>query len=136
MKDTFQLYQVLGLEPGASAKRIRSAYLELAHTWDPDKHFKNPILRAETKKKRKEIDEAYQAISFFLPELQKPSDPSEVSRRISRDFKEMSVEPSVEKTRSVMGVLAAIVFLMIFGWAFYLLIKGHSVTPSATAPLE
>jgi hypothetical protein len=136
MKDTFELYQVLGLEPGASAKRIRNAYLELAHTWDPQKHLHNPILMAETEKKRKEIDDAYQAISFFLPELQRSIDDTEDSRRISRDFKEMVIEPTAERTRTMMGVLVAIVFLMIFGWAYYLLMKGHSVTPSATATLE
>jgi hypothetical protein len=135
MQDTFELYKVLGLEPGASAKRIRNAYLELAHTWDPEKHQNNPILRAEAEKKRKEIDEAYQAIRFFLPELQGPQDDTEKAR-FSRDFKEMSFEPSSERSRTVMGILVAIVFLMIFGWAFYLLVKGHSVTPTSPVPLE
>jgi len=136
MEDTFQCYRVLGVEPGASAKIIRSAYLELARTWDPERHLDNPTLRAETEKKRREIEEAYQAIRFFLPELQGPQDEDAKPRRFTRDFKELATEPRVETTRKVMGILVAIIFLMIFGWAFCLLLKGHGVTPSSPVPLE
>jgi DnaJ-like protein len=135
VKDTLEQYRVLGVEPGASAKKIRSAYLELVRTWDPERYVDNPVLREEAEEKRKEIEEAYQAIRFFLPELQGPPDETE-KPRFRRDFKEMAVDPRVERTRTVMGILVLIILLMIFGWAVYLLVKGHGVTPAFPVPLE
>jgi len=135
MKETLECYKILGIEPGCSAKLVRSAYLELAKTWDPKQHIENPALREAVEKKRKEIDEAYEAIRFFLPELQGPQNDVE-KPRFSRDFKEMTTAPPVEMTRTVMGVLVAIIFILIFAFAAYLLMKGHRVAPSSAVPIE
>jgi curved DNA-binding protein CbpA len=135
MKDTFECYKILGIEPGSSAKHVRAAYLDLVRVWDPDKHNANPTLRAETSKKRKEIDEAYEAIRFFLPELQGDQNDTE-KPRLMRDFKEMTTEPPVEMTRAVLGFLVAAILVLIFAWSYYLYSQGHHVSPPPSVPLE
>ena len=136
MQDTLQCYKILGIEPGCSAKRVRKAYRDLAHLWDPADHKDNPERRAEAEKMRKEIDEAYEAIRFFLPELQGSEDDVKKPVRFSRDFNEMTTETPVETTRMVMGILVALVLIMIFAWAYYLFVKGHHVAPATPVPLE
>jgi len=136
MVDTFECYKVLDIEPGSSAERVRRAYLELTQTWDPDRYVDNPILRARAEKKRTEIDEAYKAIRFFLPELQDPLENRKKSHRVTRDFKELERLTATEKSKAVMGILAALVLFAVFAFAFYLLVKGRSVAPASPIPLE
>ena len=63
-----QVLQNSGGASGAPPDRTRSAiaYVELAKTWDPEKHIDNPVIHAETVKKRKEIDDAYKSIARFF----------------------------------------------------------------------
>jgi hypothetical protein len=136
MVDTLQCYKILDVEPGSSAELVRRAYLELTKTWDPHRYVNNPILREQAEKKRAEIEEAYEAIRFFLPELQDPLEPSEKPRRVTRDFKELERQTVTEKSKMIMGILAAIVLFAIFAWAFFLLVKGRSVAPASPIPLE
>lgn len=129
--DTLKCYEVLGVEPGASAERIRKAYVDLALTWDPSSHEKNPILRAETEKRRHEIDEAYRSIRFFLPELQKLHEQIEETPRFTRDFRELSVGPKVERSKAVLGLLAALVLASVAALSYSLYRYGKSVTPAS-----
>ena len=129
MKDTLQQYQVLGLEPGASAERVRKAYLDLAQTWNPARYRDSPLFAA-AKKKREEIEEAYNAIRFFMPELQDLS-LVRAERKMStqwRDFKEMEFQPATEKSRGLLGLLAGLVLVIILAASLYLYNKGREVT--------
>ncbi len=135
MDDTLKCYKILEVEPGAPAERIRHSYIELTRVWDPDRYVDNPMLRFQADKKRKEIEEAYQALRVFLPELQGPEGVSQKSVRPSRDFTELATETPGESTKAIMGIIVGIVFLFIFAWAFYLLMKGRTATPIPT-PLE
>ncbi len=131
-QDTIKCYEVLGVEPGAAAERIRKAYLDLAHQWDPERYVDNPTLRAETAKKRKEIDDAYQAIRFFLPELQNIHEEGP-GARVTRDFRELAVEPKQEISKAVLGVICALVLAGVIYLAFMLFRYGKTVTPASQA---
>ncbi|NWF77453.1 MAG: J domain-containing protein [Chloroflexi bacterium] len=52
-------YEVLGIEPTASAKEIRKAYRKLAFQYHPDRHQASE----ETHRKMLEINEAYAILS-------------------------------------------------------------------------
>jgi curved DNA-binding protein CbpA len=134
--DTFKCYKVLDIEPGSTAERVRSAYIELARTWDPDRYVHNPILRDQAVKKRAEIDEAYHALCSFLPDIQEHSGDDKGPRRTSRDFKEAARETITEKSKAMLGVLAGIVLLIVLALAFYLLLKGRGITPGSSLTLE
>jgi hypothetical protein len=129
MQDTVKCYEVLGVQPGASADTIRRAYLDLVHTWDPQKHIDNPILRMETTLKRKEIDEAYQALRTFLPELSAPQERPPTPEEIKRDYVELSVEPTTEVSKGLLGFFAALGLLLIIFFGLYLYQKGLALTP-------
>ena len=130
MDDILKCYQVLDLHPGAAAESVRRSYISLTQVWDPAKYLNNPVLRAQAELKRKEIDDAYMAIRAFLPELQKPQGSTPKEERFVRDFTELSTKSPVESTRAILGFLVAIVLILIFVWAFYLLKKGRTVAPT------
>jgi curved DNA-binding protein CbpA len=134
--DTFESYKVLDIEPGSSAERVRQAYLELAQTWDPDRYAYNPILREQAEKKRMEIEEAYHALRSFLPDLQGLQDEDEGPRPVTRDFKELERQAATEKAKAIMGILVAIILFGIFVFAIFLLVKGRSIAPAPSVPLE
>lgn len=136
MVDSIESYKVLDVEPGASADRVRQAYVELAQTWDPDRYVNNPLLREQAAKKRGEIEEAYRVIRAFLPELQGQTPENEGPQALMRDFKELERLPAAESSKTLMGILVAIVLFAVFAWAFYLLVKGRSVTPASPLPLD
>lgn len=128
-KDTLEHYKVLGVEPGVSADLVRKAYVELARTWDPNHHINNPVLRKEAEKRWKEIEEAYQAIKFFLPDLQRHDDGSE-QPRFTRDFRELSVGPRQEISKGILGFIALLVLIGIIAASIFLYRYGRSVAPS------
>jgi len=130
LKDTLEQYQVLGLEPGASAERVRKAYLDLTQTWDPERYRNHPLFE-ETKKKRDEIEEAYHAIRFFLPELQDLSLLG-AEKKMSeqwRDFKEVEYQGATEKSRGLLGLLAGLVLTIIIAASLYLYNRGLAASP-------
>jgi hypothetical protein len=129
--DILQCYKVLELTPGVPPETVRRSYIELTHVWDPHRYLNNPILRAQAEQKRKEIDDAYMAIRAFLPELQSPFEVKEKEQRAERDFTELTTGAPMESSRAILGILVGIVFLLIFAWALYVLMKGRTVTSLA-----
>ena len=136
MDDTLKCYKVLDLEPGATAESVRRSYIELSHVWDPSRYQNNSVLREKAELKRKEIDEAYEALRAFLPELQNASGAVAKSVRPERDFTELSREMPVERSRAILGILVAIVLVLIFACAFYLLMLGRHATPIVPPTIE
>jgi DnaJ-class molecular chaperone len=59
MKSERDYYEVLGIEPSASAEEIREAYHKLAFQYHPDRNRKSE----EAHKKMQEINEAYAILS-------------------------------------------------------------------------
>lgn len=135
MPDTLKCYEILEVEPGAAAPRVRNSYIELCRVWDPERYIDNPTLRERAEKKRKEIEEAYQALRVFLPELQGPQGEQQKTVRLARDFKELATETSIESSRAILGIIVGIFFIFIFAWAFFLMMKGRGATP-VSVPLE
>ncbi len=132
MPDTLACYKILDIEPGSSAESVRKAYIALARTWDPERYVNNPVLRAQAEKKRKEIDEAYNAIRFFLPELQDPDIESKKMRRPHRDFQELATGTQPLSTKTVISVLFVVIIAIVSYSAYYLYQKGLRFTPSPT----
>ena len=61
-KDFQEYYRVLGLNPGASAAKIRHAYRQLIQRWHPD-HFKaGSLMQTTAEDLTKEINEAYEQL--------------------------------------------------------------------------
>lgn len=61
LKDDKYFYSVLGINPGASAAEIKSAYKKMIIQYHPDKVVNlGPELQSLAKKKTQEINEAYQ----------------------------------------------------------------------------
>lgn len=54
-------YQVLGVDRGADAKKIKAAYRKLARKWHPDLHSGKK--KEEAEEKFKQINEAYEVLS-------------------------------------------------------------------------
>jgi hypothetical protein len=84
MDDNYQYYKCLGLMPGASPEKIKSAYRKMVKVWHPDKFQGNPDLRGKAHEKIMEINEAYtkltslksnQASDFFQNQNQDKSPP-------------------------------------------------------------
>ena len=59
MVDLDKYYAILGLQPGATQKEIKQAYLDLAKVWHPDRFPNDPRLQQKAQEKLKEINEAY-----------------------------------------------------------------------------
>ena len=58
-------YEVLGLPPNASPRRIKEQYRKLAKTYHPDK-LMDPAEKARFEEKFKEINEAYEALATVV----------------------------------------------------------------------
>jgi hypothetical protein len=72
MRDTLDCYKVLELPPGAPARTVRKAYIALCQVWHPDRFNDNPLLRKKAEEKMNEIQDAYDTLGRFLPELKSP----------------------------------------------------------------
>jgi hypothetical protein len=73
--ETLKCYEILDIAPGSNATQVREAYVKLAHVWHPDRYPGNPVLRKKALERMREIDEAYQSLRAFLPELQNAGEP-------------------------------------------------------------
>jgi hypothetical protein len=56
--------ELLGLKAGASAQEIKAAYRDMAKVWHPDRFAHDPRLQAKAQNKLKEINEAYEALTW------------------------------------------------------------------------
>lgn len=52
-------YQILEIQPGASAEEIKQAYRDLAKVWHPDRFLDDPRLHQKAQEKLKQINAAY-----------------------------------------------------------------------------
>jgi DnaJ-like protein len=58
-KSAPEYYRALGLQPGASAKEVRTAYLRLVKQCHPDRFQQNSRAQLQAQERLKEINEAY-----------------------------------------------------------------------------
>ncbi len=61
-ENTVRYFQVLNLEPTASAEEIYQAYRDMARVWDPQRFSHSPRLEMKAEEKLREIIEAYHAL--------------------------------------------------------------------------
>src|SRR5262245_14100406 len=62
MADLDQYYRILGVEPGASPKKVKQAYRDLMWVWHPDRFEGNRRLQQVAQEKLKEINNAYEPV--------------------------------------------------------------------------
>jgi curved DNA-binding protein CbpA len=58
-------FEILGLKPGCSLKKIKQAYRSLVRIWHPDQYEQYPNLKVIVQDKMKEINEAYEKLIYF-----------------------------------------------------------------------
>jgi hypothetical protein len=76
-----ECYNVLGVNPGASAQELKAAHRDLAKVWHPDRFHHDPRLQKKAQEKLKEINEAYSRLREGKGKRQTPPAP----RRGRRD---------------------------------------------------
>ena len=119
MKDSFECYKILGLEPGASARRVRKAYLQLSHFYDPAGDLgTDPEHLASAKLKRQEVFEAYEHLRSFLPDLQGDGLRDQDLGLQDRDFKEFVHKRSTELSKTVVAFVLGTAAGLIFLWGY------------------
>lgn len=74
-KSILDSYRALGLQPGASTKDVRRAYLHLVKQWHPDRFQQNSKKQFLAQEKLKEINEAYSALKDYRPGQSWTGDP-------------------------------------------------------------
>lgn len=76
-KSILDYYRALGLQPGASTKDVRRAYLQLVKQWHPDRFQQNSRKEFLAQEKLKEINEAYSFLKDYRPGQTWTGDPGE-----------------------------------------------------------
>lgn len=66
MMDLERAFEVLGVEPTATAQEVRDSYRDLVKVWHPDRFASDPVLQRKAQEKLKDINEAYEAVGAFL----------------------------------------------------------------------
>ena len=64
--DIDQLYEILGLKPGASQDEVKRAYRDLVRVWHPDRFSHDTRLQKKAQEKMGEINRAYERLESFL----------------------------------------------------------------------
>src|ERR1700758_3985210 len=67
-KSPLEYYRTLGLEPGASKKELRTAYLRLGKECYPDRFARNPEAQSHAQEKLKAVNEAYAYLRHYQPD--------------------------------------------------------------------
>src|SRR6185503_18050808 len=78
-------YQILGINPGSSAEKIRKAYKNLALKWHPDKPTPNGFTK---KQQTEEFEKVNEAANFLLDQEKKKSnnkDSEKLNQQIVED---------------------------------------------------
>jgi hypothetical protein len=133
MKDSIECYKILGLEPGASAKRVRKAYLQLSHFYDPDRDIgMDPEQAAQAKLKRLDVEEAYHQLCCFLPDLQGGGHRNQDPGLQDRDFNESVQEPPSEVSNTLVAIVLGTVVALILGWGYHLYRQTQDLPPAPT----
>jgi preprotein translocase subunit Sec63 len=114
--DSMKCYKTLDLAPGTSAAEIRKAYLELCHVWDPEKYPDNLVLRQRAENRRREIEEAYNGLRAFLPELNAPAgeQPEVIKEMIRKDLDMLEFNDRWSARRVLLILIIAVALVGIF----------------------
>ena len=67
-KSPLEYYRTLGLQPGASKKELRTAYLRLVKECHPDRFALNPEAQSLAQEKLKAVNEAYAFLRHYQPD--------------------------------------------------------------------
>jgi curved DNA-binding protein CbpA len=67
---TKQNYEILGLQANASLQEVKQAHRKLAKTWHPDRFLNNPHQKQEAEEKIRQINQAYEALKFYRPQIE------------------------------------------------------------------
>ena len=134
--DILKCYDILDVRSGATVSQVRKAYVELAHVWDPVKYAGNPVLRVQAETKRAEIDAAYQALTAFLPDINRPEDACAAPVRPADAINDQPGKP-LAKTPTLLLVCVIFLTAIVMGLAVFALWQGvQRVVPSAAVAAE
>jgi len=71
-----EAFDILGLQPDASAAELKDAYRDLVKVWHPDRFPNDPKLRAKAQEKLKDVNEAYAVLNEHIRAGRGPSSQS------------------------------------------------------------
>jgi curved DNA-binding protein CbpA len=92
--DLKQSFEILELNPDASADEVQQAYKDLVNIWHPDRFATNPRLRRKAETKLKEINRAYAMVNSFLS-----SGPDALEATQKQQYKEPRATEQAEAQR-------------------------------------
>jgi curved DNA-binding protein CbpA len=128
-EDLKDSYEVLGVDPRASAQDIKAAYRDLTKVWHPDRFAHDPRLQQKAQDKLKEINEAYEELTKGRKTTRRAR-PSPTPSRPDRP------EPR-GRTASPSLILPVVVFLIVFSIAASVLFpRGGSLWPRSETPVN
>lgn len=90
-------FELLEIDPGASADEAKQAYKDIVNVWHPDRFSGNLRLKEKAEEKIKEVNAAYDTVKSFLSskqtqEMDKQERPRPGSNAEARDNTEVLVE--------------------------------------------
>ena len=110
--------KTLGLELGASREDVKKAYRDLSKVWHPDRFTEDPALQQKAGEQLKAINDAYQHLKFYEPQLDagfqpesgRPPPGRRMDERVLRPRKRFN--PS-DRLPLVMAIVAVLVVLLL-----------------------
>ena len=110
--------KTLGLESGASREDVKKAFRDLSKVWHPDRFGEDPALQKKAEGQLKAINDAYQQLQSYQPELDsgpqveagRPPTARRMDERVLRPRKRFY--PS-EKMPLVMAIVAIVVVILL-----------------------
>jgi curved DNA-binding protein CbpA len=141
MANLDQYYRILGLEPGASPKKVKQAYRDLLWVWHPDRFEGNPRLQDVAQEKLKDINNAYEQLksattsSYGGEREEQRNNQREASEDRKKSREQSASKPPPEqdvtaKSKSIRRYLALGFLLFVFLSSFYRQLFRPALNPT------
>ena len=105
--DHLRALRILGLPAGSSAEDIRTAWLDLAKVWHPDRFPNDERLRKKADEKLSEVNSAYDALKDYDP-AKLPGMASRVRHSVAIIFTQLPRGPiGIRNSIRVLGLAPA-----------------------------
>jgi len=130
--DTLKCYETLNVTADSAPEEIRKAYVGLSQVWQPER-YQNAVMRQKAQEKMQEIQDAYNHLATFIPELKR------IEQRPASATPEVDPAESALVDDSHSPVQWTIIFVMCLVFGFigvigYHLFKAEKASISSLAP--